>query len=149
MNQIIHCVIGFWNQIDIEAVKSEISSSIMLLHPRFSSLLVIDPQGREHWLRTQVNIHDHLIILRKPLTESLTTPPYWKKAPSMTTWPTFRCPRRSTMTSFYGKFKFLWLTVAVFSAYTRRLEMEYLLCPCCYPVAGELMTQFSYQPLIG
>ncbi|KAL3515293.1 hypothetical protein ACH5RR_022195 [Cinchona calisaya] len=69
MNQIINFVLGVKNPINIDAVKSEIRSSIMLQHPRFYSLLVVDSNGREFWRRTQVNVDRHLIIRHEPLTD--------------------------------------------------------------------------------
>ncbi|XP_027112524.1 O-acyltransferase WSD1-like [Coffea eugenioides] len=68
MNQIINCAIGVKNTLDIDAVKSEITTSIMLKQPRFSSLLIIDSHGREHWRRTQVNVDRHVIVRDEPVT---------------------------------------------------------------------------------
>ncbi|XAR72914.1 hypothetical protein NMG60_11019720 [Bertholletia excelsa] len=63
MDQIIHCIIGGKDPIDVDAIKSEFSNSLMAKHPRFSSLLVRDRHGREHWRRTEVDIDRHVIIV--------------------------------------------------------------------------------------
>ncbi|CAI9769130.1 unnamed protein product [Fraxinus pennsylvanica] len=69
MSQIINCVIAVENPIDIEAVRAEISNSIMVKHPRFCSLLVKDSCGREHWRRTVVDVDSHLIIRHNTLSD--------------------------------------------------------------------------------
>ncbi|MED6135757.1 hypothetical protein PIB30_049647 [Stylosanthes scabra] len=68
MRQIIHCVIGTKNPLDIDSFKSELQKSAMLQHPRFTSLLVCDQRGREHWRPTQVDIDSHLLIIDRPLS---------------------------------------------------------------------------------
>ncbi|CAH9100359.1 unnamed protein product [Cuscuta europaea] len=68
MSQIIHAVAGVKNPFDVDAVKSAFADSLLVKHPRFSSLMVKDSGGRESWRRTEVNIHDHFLILREPLT---------------------------------------------------------------------------------
>ncbi|KAH9613958.1 hypothetical protein KSS87_012478 [Heliosperma pusillum] len=62
MNQIINCTLGFENPIDIEAIKTELSNSLLVQHPRFCSLLVKDKKGKEFWRKTQINLDDHFII---------------------------------------------------------------------------------------
>lgn len=69
MNQIINCAIGLKGPIDVDAIKSVISTSLMIKHPRFSSLLVTDSHGREHWRKTEIQIDRHFIILNDPLGE--------------------------------------------------------------------------------
>ncbi|XP_019166235.1 PREDICTED: O-acyltransferase WSD1-like isoform X2 [Ipomoea nil] len=69
MNQIIHALIGVKCPWDVEAVKSEIGNSLMVKHPRFSSLMVRDSCGRERWRRTQVNLDDHFVIRRDPISD--------------------------------------------------------------------------------
>lgn len=62
-NHVIHCVLGFKNPIDITALKDELSNSVMIKIPRFSSLLVVNPQnGTEHWEKTHINLDDHIFI---------------------------------------------------------------------------------------
>ncbi|KAL2489230.1 O-acyltransferase (WSD1-like) family protein [Forsythia ovata] len=69
MNQIINCVIAGENPIDIEAVRAEVSNSLMVKHPRFCSLLVKDSSGREHWRRTVVDVDRHLIVRHDTLSD--------------------------------------------------------------------------------
>ncbi|XP_050366978.1 wax ester synthase/diacylglycerol acyltransferase 5-like [Argentina anserina] len=70
MNQIIYCVIGFKNPIDIDSIKSQVKSSLMLTHPRFSSLMVRDSHGRERWHKTTgVDVDRHVIILHDPVSD--------------------------------------------------------------------------------
>ncbi|WCJ17731.1 O-acyltransferase (WSD1-like) family protein [Euphorbia peplus] len=63
MSSIIHCALGFKHQLDINCLKSAIKASPMLNHPLFSSLLVRDKNGREHWRRTDINIDRHIIVV--------------------------------------------------------------------------------------
>ncbi|XP_074313162.1 wax ester synthase/diacylglycerol acyltransferase 2-like isoform X2 [Silene latifolia] len=64
-NNVILCAIGFKNPIDIDALKLEISNSIMIKIPRFSSILSVDPRdGSRHWKKVQVNLDDHIINYR-------------------------------------------------------------------------------------
>ncbi|KAL2904229.1 O-acyltransferase WSD1 [Bienertia sinuspersici] len=53
---------SFRDPIDVEALKSDISNSIMIKHPRFCSLVVRNSSGGEHWEKTHVNIDDHIIV---------------------------------------------------------------------------------------
>ncbi|VFQ72093.1 unnamed protein product [Cuscuta campestris] len=68
MNQIIHAVAGIKNPCDVDAVKSVFRDSLLVKHPRFCSLMVKDPDGRERWRRTEVNLDDHFVVLPDPLT---------------------------------------------------------------------------------
>ncbi|MED6217762.1 hypothetical protein PIB30_020558 [Stylosanthes scabra] len=70
MRQIIHCVIGTQNPLDIDSIKSELHNCAMLQHPRFTSLLVRDQRGREHWRPTEVDIDRHLLIIDRPLSDA-------------------------------------------------------------------------------
>ncbi|XP_065871396.1 wax ester synthase/diacylglycerol acyltransferase 5-like [Euphorbia lathyris] len=63
MSTIIHGAFGVKHQIDIDSLKSAIKDSMMLKHPRFSSLLVRDKNGREHWRRTEIDIDRHIILV--------------------------------------------------------------------------------------
>ncbi|XP_019228244.1 PREDICTED: O-acyltransferase WSD1-like [Nicotiana attenuata] len=69
MDQVINCAISVDDPFDIDAVKLEISNSILVKHPRFSSIMVKDSSGRERWRKTEVNVDDHFIIRREPLTD--------------------------------------------------------------------------------
>ena len=62
MDQIINSVFGVKNPLDVEAIKTEIANSMMLKHPRFCSLMVRDPNGREYWRKTQIDIDRHVIV---------------------------------------------------------------------------------------
>ncbi|KAL2939373.1 O-acyltransferase WSD1 [Bienertia sinuspersici] len=64
-SQIINCAMNFKHPLNIEAIKSELSNSFMVKHPRFSSLLVLDQYGKEYWRRTQINLDNHIIIHHK------------------------------------------------------------------------------------
>ncbi|KAK9266194.1 hypothetical protein L1049_012527 [Liquidambar formosana] len=63
MDQVINCVMGLKNPIDISAIKSEIGTSILTRHPRFTSLLVRDRRGVEHWRKTQIDLDRHVIVV--------------------------------------------------------------------------------------
>ncbi|RZC67333.1 hypothetical protein C5167_011020 [Papaver somniferum] len=65
INQVINCVIGLKNPINIESIKAEIKNSIMIQHPRFQSVLVRNKNGREYWERTQnVNLNNHIFLIQ-------------------------------------------------------------------------------------
>lgn len=68
-HQIIHCVLGYKQPPNIDAIRSAISSSLMINHPRFCSLLVVDRHGREYWRKTKVNIDNHIIVRNEPLSD--------------------------------------------------------------------------------
>ncbi|XP_021753334.1 O-acyltransferase WSD1-like [Chenopodium quinoa] len=62
-NHVIHCVLGFKNPIDVNTLRDELSNSVMIKIPRFSSLLVVDKKnGTEYWKKTDVNLDDHIFI---------------------------------------------------------------------------------------
>lgn len=68
IDQIIHGVIGGVAPIDIDRCKADLASSLLLRHPRFNSLLVVDPKtGKQFWRRTQIDIDEHLIIITDPV----------------------------------------------------------------------------------
>ncbi|KAM1062372.1 hypothetical protein ACFX2I_026704 [Malus domestica] len=70
MNQIIHCAMGFKNSIDIDAVKSHLKTSL-LSHPRFSSLMLRDSRGLQHWHNAPyVDLDRHIIVIQNPVTTS-------------------------------------------------------------------------------
>ncbi|XP_068324039.1 wax ester synthase/diacylglycerol acyltransferase 5-like isoform X2 [Pyrus communis] len=71
MNQIIHCAMGFKNSIDIDAVKSHLKTSLLLSHPRFSSLMLRDSRGLQHWHNApNVDLDRHIIVIHNPVTTS-------------------------------------------------------------------------------
>ncbi|KAL1534603.1 wax ester synthase/diacylglycerol acyltransferase 11-like [Salvia divinorum] len=67
-DEVINCVVAVENPMALDSLKSEIHSSLMLKHPRFCSLMLRDPRGREHWRRTAVDVDRHLIVLRDRLS---------------------------------------------------------------------------------
>ncbi|KAK4378447.1 hypothetical protein RND71_000309 [Anisodus tanguticus] len=69
MDQVINCAISVDDPIDVDAVKTEISNSVLVKHPRFSSIMVKDSCGRERWRKTEVNVDDHFIIRPEPLND--------------------------------------------------------------------------------
>ncbi|KAL2349568.1 hypothetical protein Fmac_003568 [Flemingia macrophylla] len=69
MKQIIHCVIGLKNPIEVEVVKWEIRNSTLLQHARFTSLMVRDERGVEHWSPTQIDIDEHVFVIEQVLGE--------------------------------------------------------------------------------
>uniref|UniRef100_A0A6P4ACR1 O-acyltransferase WSD1-like isoform X2 n=1 Tax=Ziziphus jujuba TaxID=326968 RepID=A0A6P4ACR1_ZIZJJ len=68
MDQIIHCVIGFKNPLDTESIKAGLRNSILLKHPRFSSLMVRDRHGVEYWRKTSIDFDRHIITIESPIT---------------------------------------------------------------------------------
>ncbi|XP_028781140.1 O-acyltransferase WSD1-like isoform X2 [Neltuma alba] len=67
-NQVIHCVIGVKNPIDVDSIKPLIRDSLMLQHPRFTSLMVRNHRGFEHWRRTEVDIDRHIKVIANPIS---------------------------------------------------------------------------------
>ncbi|KAL9255823.1 Wax ester synthase/diacylglycerol acyltransferase 11-like protein [Drosera capensis] len=61
LNQIIIAAIGVSRPVDAAAFKAAMADCLMMKHPRFSSLLVTDDRGRQHWRRTSINLDDHII----------------------------------------------------------------------------------------
>lgn len=67
MNQVIHCVVGLKNSLDIDSIKSQVRNSMLIKHPRFTSLMVRDRRGVEHWRKTSIDLDRHLIIIDSPI----------------------------------------------------------------------------------
>ncbi|XP_008236479.1 PREDICTED: O-acyltransferase WSD1-like [Prunus mume] len=68
MEQIIHCTMGFKNPIDIAAIKSHLKT-VLLSHPRFSSLMVRGPRGLKQWHSTShVDLDRHIIVVPDTIT---------------------------------------------------------------------------------
>lgn len=68
---VINSVIALRDPIDIDEIKSEISNSVMINHPRFSSLMVTAPSGRQRWKKTTVDIDRHITIIRTPISDGV------------------------------------------------------------------------------
>ncbi|GAB2267570.1 hypothetical protein Dimus_002550 [Dionaea muscipula] len=64
LDQTINVAIGVKDPIDVVALRAVIADSMMMNHPRFSSLLVTDKRGREHWRKTKINLDQHITIHR-------------------------------------------------------------------------------------
>ncbi|XP_024980668.1 O-acyltransferase WSD1-like [Cynara cardunculus var. scolymus] len=62
-DQIINCVLGLDRPVGIEVARSVISDSLLIKHPRFTSLLVKDNHGRERWKKVELEIDRHIICL--------------------------------------------------------------------------------------
>ncbi|KAG0489370.1 hypothetical protein HPP92_008181 [Vanilla planifolia] len=52
--------LGFGKKIHTDAVKAALESTLVR-HPRFSSVQEIDASGRSRWVRTEVNLDDHVV----------------------------------------------------------------------------------------
>eukprot|EP01018_Ginkgo_biloba_P023428 Gb_16735 [translate_table: standard] len=61
LNCYIMVIIGFKKQIDAELIKAGLEAS-MVKHKRFSSIVTEDERGNLNWMRTSVNIDDHVVI---------------------------------------------------------------------------------------
>ncbi|KAE9447152.1 hypothetical protein C3L33_20923, partial [Rhododendron williamsianum] len=72
MHQIVHCIIGCENPIDVAAFRAGITNSVMIQLPRFSSLMVRNSHGREHWRKTQVDVDRHVIVVEDPVSDPAT-----------------------------------------------------------------------------
>lgn len=69
-HQIINCALGLERPLGFDAVRTVVSDSLMVKHPRFSSLLVIDNHGREYWRKTELDIDRHIIEHSDPVGEA-------------------------------------------------------------------------------
>ncbi|PWA34086.1 O-acyltransferase, WSD1, C-terminal [Artemisia annua] len=71
MNTIINCVLGLDRPVvGIDIARSVISNSLIVKHPRFTSLLVKDKKGREHWKHVELELDRHIMYLPDPVSES-------------------------------------------------------------------------------
>ncbi|KAI3716030.1 hypothetical protein L6452_23072 [Arctium lappa] len=66
-DQIINCVLGLDRPVGIETTRSVITDSLLIKHPRFTSLLVKDNHGRERWKTVEIEIDRHIIFLPNAL----------------------------------------------------------------------------------
>ncbi|KAK1439939.1 hypothetical protein QVD17_05764 [Tagetes erecta] len=67
-HQIINCVLGLKRAIDINEVRAVLNESLMIKHPRFSSLLITNKQGLEHWRKIDIDIDRHIILRPHPIS---------------------------------------------------------------------------------
>lgn len=70
-NQIINSIIALRDPIDISAIKAAIFNSVMINHPRFSSLTVTDQTGHQRWKKTSVDIDQHITIVQTPFSDEV------------------------------------------------------------------------------
>ncbi|KAL5100861.1 hypothetical protein RYX36_005188 [Vicia faba] len=70
MNQVIHCVVGLKNSVDVDAIMTEIDNSLILQHPRFTSLMIRDHRGVEHWRPTKIDLSRHVLIIDHPVSDA-------------------------------------------------------------------------------
>ncbi|KAJ0798270.1 putative O-acyltransferase, WSD1, O-acyltransferase WSD1 [Helianthus annuus] len=70
-HQIINCTLGLEQPLSLDAAKHVVSNSLMIQHPRFSSVLVTDNNGREYWRKTELNIDRHIILRPDPIGEAV------------------------------------------------------------------------------
>lgn len=71
MNQVVHCVVGLKNALDVDSIMTEIQNSVMLQHPRFTSLMVLDHRGVEHWRPTEIDLHRHVLVFDHPVSDAV------------------------------------------------------------------------------
>ncbi|KAL7593847.1 wax ester synthase/diacylglycerol acyltransferase 5 isoform X1 [Lactuca sativa] len=69
-HQIINCALGLERPIGFDEVLSVVSDSLMIKHPRFTSLLVTDNHGREYWRKTDLQLNRHIILHSDPVGEA-------------------------------------------------------------------------------
>ncbi|KAK9075800.1 hypothetical protein SSX86_004129 [Deinandra increscens subsp. villosa] len=69
-HQIINCVLGLEQPLGYDALLTVISDSLMIKHPRFSSLLITDDHGREFWRKIEVDVRRHVILRPDPVGEA-------------------------------------------------------------------------------
>ncbi|CAL5195122.1 unnamed protein product [Lathyrus oleraceus] len=71
MNQVVHCVVGLKNAMDVDSIITEIQNSVMLQHPRFTSLMVLDHRGVEHWRPTEIDLDRHVLVFDNPVSDAV------------------------------------------------------------------------------
>ncbi|KAJ0744169.1 putative O-acyltransferase, WSD1, O-acyltransferase WSD1 [Helianthus annuus] len=67
---VINCVLGIDQSVGLETVHSVVSDSLIVKHPRFTSLLVTDKHGRERWKRVDIELDRHIIFLPDPVNDN-------------------------------------------------------------------------------
>ncbi|KAL8188891.1 hypothetical protein R6Q57_029411 [Mikania cordata] len=60
---IINCALGIDRSVGIDVVRAVISNSLLVKHPRFTSLLVIDKHGRERWKLVDLDVDQHIVFI--------------------------------------------------------------------------------------
>ncbi|XP_051133195.1 wax ester synthase/diacylglycerol acyltransferase 11-like [Andrographis paniculata] len=69
LDPVINCAMVCDGEIPLDSIKSEIHNSLLMLHPKFRSLMVRDSGGREYWRRTEVDVDRHLIFIHRRLSD--------------------------------------------------------------------------------
>ncbi|GAB2233412.1 hypothetical protein Droror1_Dr00002634 [Drosera rotundifolia] len=64
LGTIVHFAIALRNPINVDAIKSAFSNSMITKHLKFTSFMIKDRRGRYRWLKTQrpFNLDDHIIL---------------------------------------------------------------------------------------
>nr|XP_043623225.1 wax ester synthase/diacylglycerol acyltransferase 4-like [Erigeron canadensis] len=68
--QIINCVLGLDHPVGPELTRSVILNSLVIKHPRFTSLLVKDKKGREYWQKIELDVDRHIIFVPDPINNN-------------------------------------------------------------------------------
>ncbi|PWA99305.1 O-acyltransferase, WSD1, N-terminal [Artemisia annua] len=72
-HQIINCALGLDRPIEYDAVRTVVSNSLMIKHPRFTSLLVKDNNDHEYWRKIDLDIDQHIIMHNDPVVQDYDT----------------------------------------------------------------------------
>lgn len=73
-HQIINCALGLDRPIEYDAVRTVVSNSLMIKHPRFTSLLVKDNNNNhEYWRKIDLDIDQHIIMHNDPIIQDYNT----------------------------------------------------------------------------
>ncbi|GJZ83310.1 O-acyltransferase WSD1-like protein [Tanacetum coccineum] len=71
--QIINSALGLDRPIEYDAVRTVVSNSLMIKHPRFTSLLVKDENNHEYWRKIDLDIDQHIIMHNDPVVQDYDT----------------------------------------------------------------------------
>ncbi|CAH1426021.1 unnamed protein product [Lactuca virosa] len=69
-NIVVLCCLGTKQPLRIEAIKSVIADSMLVKHPRLSSVLIVDKNGREYWRKTEIDLDRHVVVRHDPVEEA-------------------------------------------------------------------------------
>ncbi|XP_071691735.1 wax ester synthase/diacylglycerol acyltransferase 11-like [Rutidosis leptorrhynchoides] len=68
--QIINCVLGLDRPVSIDAAHSVISNSLLIKHPRFTSILIKDKNGVERWKKIELDITRHVMYIPDSIADA-------------------------------------------------------------------------------